>query len=202
VRDVAQYNSTTGTTSVVDHLIFDSFGQLSGQVSGGSYYAGPTTLSTTPRFGYASMRLDFASGLSYDNARWYDPANGNWLSQDPLGFAAGDTNTSRYCGNSPTNATDPSGEDAADTGPTPSLRELADRLPHFNGVSDSDQALINAFEAGYGQCVSARLNYLTQKRKELFNGYDPGHTPTYPGYGDRWLQSLRWTRKTGRAVKV
>ncbi len=32
-----------------------------------------------------------------------------WLSQDPAGFAAGDSNLYRYVGNSPTNATDPSG---------------------------------------------------------------------------------------------
>ncbi|MFM7738667.1 MAG: hypothetical protein ACKO9H_04625, partial [Planctomycetota bacterium] len=33
------------------------------------------------------------------------------MSEDPLGFAAGDTNLSRYVGNSATNAVDPSGLD-------------------------------------------------------------------------------------------
>src|SRR2546421_515233 len=39
----------------------------------------------------------------------YDPKTGRWISQDPLGFTAGDTNLYRYVGNSPTNATDPRG---------------------------------------------------------------------------------------------
>ncbi len=34
---------------------------------------------------------------------------GRWLSQDPIGFAAGDANLYRYVGNGATNATDPSG---------------------------------------------------------------------------------------------
>jgi hypothetical protein len=42
--------------------------------------------------------------------RWYCSDAGWWLSQDPLGFAAGDTNVGRYVGNWPVNATDPSGE--------------------------------------------------------------------------------------------
>jgi RHS repeat-associated protein len=42
-------------------------------------------------------------------ARYYDPALGRFLSQDPIGFEAGDANFYRYVENSPTNATDPSG---------------------------------------------------------------------------------------------
>jgi hypothetical protein len=39
----------------------------------------------------------------------YDPRVGRWLSEDPLGFTAGDANVYRYVLNSPTNFTDPSG---------------------------------------------------------------------------------------------
>ncbi len=39
----------------------------------------------------------------------YDPTVGRWLSNDPIGFAAGDTNLQRYVGNSPTNYVDPTG---------------------------------------------------------------------------------------------
>jgi hypothetical protein len=39
----------------------------------------------------------------------YDPKVGRWLSQDPLGFTAGDANLYRYVGNGPTNGTDASG---------------------------------------------------------------------------------------------
>jgi uncharacterized protein RhaS with RHS repeats len=41
--------------------------------------------------------------------RLYDPVVGRFISEDPIGFAAGDTNVSRYVGNGVTTATDPSG---------------------------------------------------------------------------------------------
>lgn len=43
----------------------------------------------------------------------YDPTIGRWLSQDPTGLEP-DVNPYRYVGNSPTNATDPSGLQQAD----------------------------------------------------------------------------------------
>jgi uncharacterized protein RhaS with RHS repeats len=39
----------------------------------------------------------------------YDPTIGRWISQDPIGFKAGDANIYRYVGNSPTLSMDPSG---------------------------------------------------------------------------------------------
>jgi hypothetical protein len=44
----------------------------------------------------------------------YDPTIGRWLSEDPKGFEAGDSNLYRYVGNATTNATDPSGLDHID----------------------------------------------------------------------------------------
>ena len=48
-------------------------------------------------------------GLYYYRARWYDPVAGRFVSDDPVGFAAGDANLGRYVGNGPNNSTDPSG---------------------------------------------------------------------------------------------
>jgi A nuclease of the HNH/ENDO VII superfamily with conserved WHH len=39
----------------------------------------------------------------------YDPGIGRWLTEDPIGFSAGDDNLYRYVGNAPTDSTDPSG---------------------------------------------------------------------------------------------
>ena len=44
-----------------------------------------------------------------NQSRWFDPTVGRWLSEDPAGLAAGDANLYRYCGNGPTDGTDPSG---------------------------------------------------------------------------------------------
>lgn len=46
-----------------------------------------------------------------NQSRWFDTTTGRWISPDPDGFTAGDTNTYRYVGNSPANGTDPSGEE-------------------------------------------------------------------------------------------
>ncbi len=43
------------------------------------------------------------------NARYYSPARGRFISEDPSGFAAGDSNLYRYVDNQPTCATDPTG---------------------------------------------------------------------------------------------
>jgi hypothetical protein len=40
----------------------------------------------------------------------YDPKIGRWLSQDPIGFSAGDANLYRYVFNDPVNETDPTGQ--------------------------------------------------------------------------------------------
>jgi RHS repeat-associated protein len=61
--------------------------------------------------------VDAESDLMYYRARYYDPAVGRFVSEDPLGFAAGDVNVSRYVGNGATNATDPSGMQAGAPSP-------------------------------------------------------------------------------------
>jgi RHS repeat-associated protein len=83
--------------NIIEHLTYDSFGKLS-------------NASTTGfRYGYTGREQDSETGLDYYRARYYDSANGRFISEDPIGFAAGDTNLTRYVGNSPTNGTDPSG---------------------------------------------------------------------------------------------
>ncbi len=47
--------------------------------------------------------------MYYYRARWYDPATGQFISEDPIEFTAGDPNLFRYVGNHPTYAVDPSG---------------------------------------------------------------------------------------------
>ena len=90
-------------------VAYDSFGNVT--IASGTQLP---AVATTPAkagslFGYAGSVYDVTTGLSYMNARYYDPASGRFLSEDPLGFAAGDTNLYRYVGNNPVNATDPTG---------------------------------------------------------------------------------------------
>ena len=54
--------------------------------------------------------MDDLTGLLYYRARWYDPSQGRFISEDPIGFRGGDTNLYAYTFNDPINLTDPSGE--------------------------------------------------------------------------------------------
>ncbi len=57
------------------------------------------------------------TGLQYNRARFYDPATGRWISQDRLGFDAGDSNLYRYVRNEPISQTDPKGLQAFSSRP-------------------------------------------------------------------------------------
>ncbi len=56
------------------------------------------------RWGYVKD----ATGLYYCQNRYYDPANGRWLTRDPIGYAGG-VNLYGYCGGGPVGAVDPEG---------------------------------------------------------------------------------------------
>ena len=58
------------------------------------------------RFG--GRQYDSETGLYYNRARYYDPAVGRFISEDPLGLAAG-INLYAFAGNDPANGRDPSG---------------------------------------------------------------------------------------------
>jgi len=60
-------------------------------------------------YGFTGREYDGVVKLQFSRDRFYDPALGRWLSQDPIGFAGGDTNPYCYVGNSPLNYTDPNG---------------------------------------------------------------------------------------------
>jgi RHS repeat-associated protein len=68
-----------------------------------------TDINGKSGFFYVGQEYDASTGLQYSRARYYDPVSSEFISQDPLGFAGGDTNLYRRAGNSPANATDPSG---------------------------------------------------------------------------------------------
>ena len=91
VCDLAQFNAGTGTTTVVDHRIYDSFGNLVSQTNAAVDFV----------FGFTGLPTDAATGDVVALNRIYDPATGTWMSKDPTGVVAGDANAYRYCGNSP-----------------------------------------------------------------------------------------------------
>jgi RHS repeat-associated protein len=95
---------TDASGVVVEKRTYDSFGNLLTTTT-------PNSQQLTPnfRYGYTGRERDSESGLEYYRARYYDPQVGRFISVDPAGFGAGDTNLYRYVGNSSTMATDPTG---------------------------------------------------------------------------------------------
>jgi RHS repeat-associated protein len=98
-RDLAQFNSGTSTTSVVNHRRYDSYGQPISE----------TNSAVDHIFSLTGRALDEATGLRYHSTRWTDPASGEWLGEDLLGILAGDPNFGRYVLNDPVSLTDPTG---------------------------------------------------------------------------------------------
>jgi RHS repeat-associated protein len=94
VRDIVNDDGV-----IVDHIDYDAYGNMVSQ----------TNPSESGQYLFAGMQFIAVVGIYYDHARDYDPETGTWTTQDPVGFDSGDTNPYRYAGNSPTNATDPTG---------------------------------------------------------------------------------------------
>jgi RHS repeat-associated protein len=89
--------NNSGTTD--DTLTYNAWGSITNEST-------PTNGDREKNDGY---QYDATTGMYYVMARWYDPVAIHWVSPDPLGFGAGDTNLYRDEGNGPTNGTDPTG---------------------------------------------------------------------------------------------
>jgi RHS repeat-associated protein len=85
--------------SVLDKLIYGTFGGLVSE----------TNSNSGDRFKFAGGQYDSVSGDYHFGARYYSPADGRWIAQDPQGLRA-DSNLYRYVVNDPVTLTDPKGE--------------------------------------------------------------------------------------------
>ena len=86
---------------------YNAFGQVIAQAGWGDL----------GRYQWTGREYDAEINLQYNRARYYDPGTGRWVSQDPMGFGAGDSNLYRYCKNNPVTNTDPSGKDDYEVSP-------------------------------------------------------------------------------------
>jgi RHS repeat-associated protein len=93
--------------AVVNHIAYAAFGAITAIVDA----AGQPLSQSATRYLYTQRELDPTTHLNHHRARYYDPTSGRWLSEDPIGFAAADTNLARYVGNSPLNWVDAAGLD-------------------------------------------------------------------------------------------
>jgi RHS repeat-associated protein len=94
IRDLVNNSGAT-----VDHVDYTVYGGVEAE----------SAPSVGDRFKYAGMRYDAATGLYDDQARWYDPSSGRFISQDPSKFTSRDANLYRYVknGSTPSTSTHP-----------------------------------------------------------------------------------------------
>ena len=92
---VTSLSSAAG--SIANTYTYDSFGNLTA-----------STGSVVNPLQYTGRESDAETGLYYYRARYYDPATGRLLSEDPIVFMGG-SNFYRYSFNNPVNFIDPSG---------------------------------------------------------------------------------------------
>jgi RHS repeat-associated protein len=88
---------SNGAGALAQTYTFDSFGK---QVSSSG--------SLTNPFQYTAREFDSETTLFYMRARYFDPATGRFMSEDPIQFDAG-MNFYRYVDNSPVVRADPTG---------------------------------------------------------------------------------------------
>ena len=88
---------TSGGVSIANEYWYDPFG--------GSLGAS-TSLPNSRQF--AGREYDVETQLYYHRARYYDPAVGRFISEDPIGVSGG-RNSYLYAGNDPVNSRDPGG---------------------------------------------------------------------------------------------
>lgn len=144
VRDVIDSQGT-----VLNHITYDSYGQVTSE----------TNPELDFRFGYTGRERDEETGLYYYRARYFDPAVGTFVSADPLGFGAGDSNLYSYVFNSPTNFTDPSGESAIGDG----INAVLSNNLVYNTLNVADQ-----FTAGVGS--GATFGATNRLRSTIYHG--------------------------------
>jgi RHS repeat-associated protein len=138
-----------------------------GTVISRSHYKpfGGTLEAMKEGIGYTGHLNDADLGLTYMQARYYDPVIGRFYSNDPIGFTGGvDTfNRYSYVGNNPYKYTDPNGEEKITIGYQAELVVFAGVKVSFSLSYDTDNGEIAAtaqggprlgFGAAYGPTLS------------------------------------------------
>jgi RHS repeat-associated protein len=99
VRDLAAHDPATDTTTVIKHITYGAFGNVTNDSAPG----------IDSLFLFTARPYDPDTHLQNNLNRWYDLSTGRWMSEDPIGFLAGDANLFAYVRNRPAKYVDPLG---------------------------------------------------------------------------------------------
>ncbi len=118
-----------------DAIAYDGYGNIIKE----------TNPAARGRYTWTGREFDVETDLQYNRARYDDPTMGRWISQDPMGFDAGDSNLYRYVTNKPVQLSDPSGLQAGDAPQVPGGKRDEDafiKAALASGVSQADIDLL------------------------------------------------------------
>jgi RHS repeat-associated protein len=163
---------------------------------GGLGGASGTEGSINTETGYTGASMPIATGgFAYLRNRWYDPATGRFLTQDPIGLAGG-VNLYAYAGSNPVAFRDPFGLKVCFRGPD--REELIEATSQAIGATITPEALD---EQG---CISQALSPDSGEASELLNRFNDlvrsrdeytvsfaQHTSCY-GSGSDYCPAYRW----------
>jgi RHS repeat-associated protein len=161
VRDVV---GSSGT--VQDHRTYTSFGTMS-----------PSNPAVDYLFGFEGAFWDTAAKLNRNGARLYDPLAGVWISADPSGFASGDPNFHRYCGNNPINNTDPTGMCSQGTTYTPASSYFSSAWNSVASFASSVWDTAYGIGSAIGSAASGAFSAPPAPQPSLANLYIPASGP-------------------------
>ncbi len=99
------------TGAIVESYRYDAWGNVLAVWDDAGIEIPNQKSAISNRFLFQGREHSFATGLTNFRARWYDPATGRWLSNDPIGISGG-LNQYVFCGNDPVDCRDPMGLDA------------------------------------------------------------------------------------------
>ncbi len=99
---------TDETGAIVESYSYDAWGNVLAVYDSAGIEIPNQKSQISNRFLFQCREYSWATRLYNFRARWYDPATGQWLSNDPIGISGG-LNQYVFCGNDPVNYVDPEG---------------------------------------------------------------------------------------------
>ena len=158
VNSVSQVSGHNG--GVIQATTYSAFGQTAS-----------TTGASPSRLKYTG-REDDGTGLYYYRARYYDPQIGRFISEDPMGFAAG-INFYAYVGNNPVNANDPTGLRPATDGEIAFLKLVYNDKVDYSKIDihSGGSGIVSgiATSRGYGITLQNDINFPKSSYREDFS---------------------------------
>jgi RHS repeat-associated protein len=169
IRDVVRWDDANSETDYIEQYQYDTFGNLVliADITGTVISTDRSTAVT--RYQYTGRDWDADAGLQYNRMRWYDPATGRWINEDPIGFAGGDANLARYVGNDSTNEMDPSGQSpiskAALIAAKKAAKELLQKI-----IKETVEKRIKRIAGQQG--LKAKLKQFAQEAADILDEFD------------------------------